>query len=62
MNDEYRKLREFAEFIADESREHDVDGCDIQDKLIELDLVELRHIDQDVSIDGETEHYFLRWV
>lgn len=60
---EIEKLRAFADHILEGySWVHDVDGGDAQEKAVELGLVELRPIDPEDSIDGETEHYFTKWT
>lgn len=57
------KLAEFAEYCLDQcSWDNEPDGGDIQDKAEELGFLELRPIDPEDSIDGETEHYFCKWT
>lgn len=63
MNDEHAKLRQFVEWCLKEGafQAAILDPCDIQEKAIELGLVELRPIQPEQSIDGESEHYFPVW-
>ena len=57
------KLAEFAEYCLDQySWDNEPDGGSIQDKAEELGFLELRPIDSEDSINGETEHYFCKWT
>ena len=57
------ELAEFAEYCLDQcSWDNEPDGGSIQDKAEELGFLELRPIDPEDSIDGETEHYFCKWT
>lgn len=63
LREENDRLRKFTDHILEGySWGHDVDGGDAQEKAVELGLVELRPIDPEDSIDGETEHYFTKWT
>lgn len=60
---ENERLREFASFVmAGVWENYVMDGGDMEDKAEALGLLELRTIDPEDSIDGETEHYFLVWA
>lgn len=63
LETERDKLRKYADHILHQySFDCDVDGGDAQDKALELGLIELRPINMEDSIDGETEHYFTVWT
>ena len=60
---ENESLEKFASYVmANSFAGMDTDGGDAQDKAEELGLLELRPIPPEASIDGETEHYFLKWA
>ena len=61
--EEIKRLREFARFVMQQVvwDGYDIDGGSVQDEAERLGLIELRPIRPEDSIDGETEHYFLKW-
>ena len=60
---ENEKLKQFANYVMANSFDGcDTDGGDAQDEAERLGLLELRPIPEEDSIDGETEHYFLKWA
>ena len=61
---QHDKLREFVDYCMQGfcwDNISEPDGGDLQDKALELGLIELRPIDSELSFDGETEQYFLVW-
>lgn len=61
LADEVDKLREFASYVMREEWNEAGDYGSLQDKAEALGLIELRPIQEEDSIDGEDEHYFLVW-
>lgn len=60
---ENEKLKEFANYVMANSFDgRDTDGGDAQDEAERLGLLEARPIPEEDSIDGEIEHYFLKWA
>jgi len=57
------RLKDFVGWCMGVSWEcmHGPDACDLQEKAEELELIELRPIPPEDSIDDETEHYFPVW-
>ena len=56
------RLKAFFEWALIRGYEHgEVEDCGIEDKALELGLIELRPIKEEDSPDGETEHYFPVW-
>ena len=56
------KLKEFISYVmADVFQGNDIEGGGAQDEAERLGLLELRPIPEENSIDGETEHFFLKW-
>ncbi len=54
------KLKGFISYIMADVFQGNIDGG-AQDEAERLGLLELRPIPEENSIDGETEHYFLKW-
>lgn len=59
---ELERLREFADYVLESEAWGNIDGGDIQDKAIELELVELRPVDENENEYGAKELYFTKWT
>lgn len=62
VQDERSRLRKFAAFVMQNSWDGDhTDGGEAQDKALSLGLIEKRPCKLEDSVEGETEHYYLKW-
>lgn len=63
LHAEVERLRTFVQGAMEDIWETgETDHGSLQDRAEALGLIELRPISEELSIDGEREHYFLSWT